>query len=78
MGKPQSIFKTDNGFQQYVIQWLCGALSAFVVGGFLAWWLVPIAYEQCGYRAVGEEWIALLFAAFAAFQVGKWLLKQVK
>lgn len=78
MGKPQSTFKTDNGVQQYAIQWLCGGLSAFVVGGFSAWWLVPMAYEQRGYWAVGGEWIAVLFAALAAFEACKWILKHVK
>lgn len=78
MGKPQSKYKTDNWVQQYVIPWLCGAVPALVVGGFLAWWLVPAAYEQRGYLAAGGEWIAVLFAAFAAFQGGKWIFEQVK
>lgn len=56
----------------------CAVLSALIVGGISAWLLVPFAYEQRGYSAIGGEWMFTLVVSFAEFQISNWFLEKIE
>lgn len=64
--------KINEGFS--LVKWMCGVLSALLVGGLTAWLIVPFAYAERGYRAIGGEWMLVFAVTLAAFQISNWLL----
>lgn len=76
MQKNQGTPVTDDNFLPYAVEWLYGGLYALIVGGFCAWWLVPFAYAERGYRAVGGEWMVVFVVSFSAFQIVKRILEK--
>lgn len=60
----------------HIIQWICVGLFTLIVGGFAAWWLVPFAYAERGYSAIGGEWLVVFDISFAVFQIGTWLMRE--
>lgn len=77
MRKYQNIDKTEDDILPHVVQQLWAALSALFVGGLTSQWIVPLAYTQRGYSAIGGEWMFTLAVSFAVFQVCKWLLEKI-
>lgn len=73
MRKDQSTNETADDFPLDVVLLLCGGLPALIAGGFAACWLVPFAYAQRGYFAIGGEWLVVCLSSLVAFQVGTWL-----
>lgn len=68
--------KTDDALFFPTYHWMLGVLSALLAGGFAAWWLVPLAYAERGYSAIGGEWMLVLVISFMAFQADKWFLER--
>lgn len=51
-------------------------LVSFSVGTATALLLVPIAYEERGYLAVGGEWFGTVFVIYSTFMLTKYLFKE--
>lgn len=58
-----------------VLKTLLQLETAAIAGMLMAAMVVPAAYAQRGYDAVGGEWILVMLAAWAGWQIGKEFMK---